>query len=73
MVWHISYNSTQIQPWHTAVEVSLGVDLYDAQIRVAMEDDLGWKQTDIRFSGHTLSMMIYSKGSGYITEFVYTI
>ena len=57
-----------IQPWHTAVEVSLGVDLYDAQIRVAMEDDLGWKQTDIRFSGHTLSMMIYSKESGYITN-----
>ena len=55
-----------IQPWHTTVEVSLGVDLYDAQIRVAMDDELGWKQSDIRFSGHTLSMMIYSKTSGFI-------
>ena len=57
-----------LRPWHIAVEYSIGVDLYDAQIRVSMGEDLGWEQKDICYSGHTISMMVHAKEAGRISK-----
>lgn len=56
-----------LQPWHAAVESALEVDLYEALLRVSMGEELGWKQNDVRFSGHTLSLLIYAQTSGRIS------
>jgi|GEM_PF-3861378 len=57
-----------LKPWHFAVEHSLQVDLYEAMIRVLCGDELGWKQSDIFFQGHTLCLLIYATSSGRISQ-----
>ena len=57
-----------LKPWHFAVEHSLQVDLYEAMIRVLSGDELGWKQSDIFFQGHTLCLSIYATSSGRIAN-----
>ncbi|MEC7984731.1 MAG: hypothetical protein VX278_06185, partial [Myxococcota bacterium] len=57
-----------LKPWHWAVEHSLEVDLYEALIRVLAGDELGWKQNDIWFNGHTISLLIRSASSGRIAK-----
>ena len=57
-----------LKPWHVAVEHSLQVDLYEALFRVLGGDELGWKQSDIMFRGHTICILIYATSSGRISE-----
>lgn len=56
-----------LKPWHTAVEASLEVDLYEAHFRVLNGDELGWEQSDIVFQGHTLCLLVYATSSGRIS------
>lgn len=57
-----------LKPWHVAVEHSLQVDLYEALFRVLSGDELGWKQSDIAFRGHTVALLIYATSTGHISQ-----
>ena len=57
-----------VQPWHSAITHAIGVDLFDAQIRVANGDELGWGQRDILYKGHTISLQISALQSNIVSE-----
>jgi acetyl-CoA carboxylase, biotin carboxylase subunit len=57
-----------IQPWHLAIAHAIGVDLFDAQIRVANGDELGWSQRDILYKGHTITLQLSAQDSGVVTN-----
>ena len=59
-----------LKPWHTAVEASLEVDLYETLFRVLNGDELGWKQSDIMFRGHSVCLLIYATSSGRISRLI---
>jgi len=56
-----------IQPWHLAIGHAIGVDLFDAQIRVASGDELGWTQKDISYNGHTITLQLSAQENGEIS------
>lgn len=50
--------NTRIQVEHTVTEELTGIDLLRAQIEVAQDANLPWKQGDIHFSGHIIQFRI---------------
>jgi acetyl-CoA carboxylase biotin carboxylase subunit len=50
--------NARIQVEHTVTEEVTGVDLIQWQIRVAAGEELGFRQEDVRFSGHAIECRI---------------
>ena len=50
--------NTRIQVEHTITESITGIDLIKEQIRLAMEDELGYSQSDIKLEGHAIECRI---------------
>ena len=50
--------NTRIQVEHTITESITGIDLIKEQIRLAMGEELGYNQSDIRISGHAIECRI---------------
>ncbi len=49
-----------LQPWHGVTELTLGVDLVDAQIRIAMGEKLGWEPHHLAEKGVAFCMRVFS-------------
>jgi acetyl-CoA carboxylase, biotin carboxylase subunit len=47
-----------VQPWHGATEALLGVDLMDAELRLAEGGPLFWSPSDIRANGHAMALRV---------------
>lgn len=56
--WYFMEMNTRLQVEHGISEMYAGIDLVKAQIRVAQGLPLGFKQDDIRFSGHVIECRI---------------
>ena len=50
--------NTRIQVEHTITESITGIDLIKEQIRLAMGEELGYNQSDIRINGHAIECRI---------------
>jgi acetyl-CoA carboxylase biotin carboxylase subunit len=50
--------NTRIQVEHPVTEMVTGIDLVQAQIRIAAGEPLGFSQEDIRFNGHSIECRI---------------
>jgi acetyl-CoA carboxylase biotin carboxylase subunit len=50
--------NTRIQVEHPVTELVTGIDLVKAQLLVAADGKLPWKQEDVRFNGHALECRI---------------
>ena len=50
--------NTRIQVEHPVTEVITGIDLIREQLRIAWGDRLGYRQDDVRFSGHALECRV---------------
>jgi acetyl-CoA carboxylase, biotin carboxylase subunit len=50
--------NTRLQVEHPVTEMVTGRDLVKAQIRIAAGDGLGWRQSDIAFTGHAIEFRI---------------
>ncbi len=67
----------RLQVEHPITEMITGVDLVKEQIRLAAGEELGYDQSDIKFSGHAIEFRIYAEDpekkfspiSGKITHF----
>ncbi len=47
-----------VQPWHGATEALLGVDLVDAELRLAEGGPLFWHRSDIQPKGHAMALRV---------------
>ncbi len=52
-----------LQPWHGVTELTLGVDLADAQIRIALGERLGWEPHHLAEKGVAFCMRVFSTDS----------
>lgn len=50
--------NTRLQVEHPVTEMVTGVDIVEAQLRIAMGEPLGFAQSDITFSGHAVECRI---------------
>ena len=57
-----------LQPWYPATEAVAGVDLLEAQIRVAGGEHLGWSSDDVHIDGHAIVLCVVAKEGGTIEE-----
>jgi len=55
--------NTRLQVEHPVTELVCGVDLVEAQFRIAATGELPWHQEDIRQSGHAIECRIYCEES----------
>ena len=70
--------NTRIQVEHPVTEMITGVDLIKLQIKVAMREEIPYKQEDIKFSGHPIEFRInaetpmknFMPSAGKITDFM---
>ena len=56
--------NTRIQVEHTITECITGTDLIKEQIRIAMGEELGYGQSDIRLTGHAIECRINAEDPG---------
>lgn len=56
--------NTRIQVEHTITECITGTDLIKEQIRIAMGEELGYGQSDIRLAGHAIECRINAEDPG---------
>lgn len=49
-----------LQPWHAVTEEILGIDLVDAQIRIALGEPLGWQPHHFSEDGHAICLRLVS-------------
>jgi acetyl/propionyl-CoA carboxylase alpha subunit len=52
-----------LQPWHAVSEETLGIDLVEAQIRIAMGDGLGWQPHHFEEKGHSFCLRLFATGT----------
>lgn len=70
--------NTRIQVEHPVTEMITGIDLIKMQIRIAMREEIPYKQEDIQFRGHSIEFRInaenpsknFMPSAGKITEFI---
>ena len=51
-----------LQPWHAVTEELLGIDLVDAQLRIAHDEELGWKPHHFEENGHAFCLRLMATG-----------
>jgi acetyl/propionyl-CoA carboxylase alpha subunit len=51
-----------LQPWHAVTEEILGIDLVDAQLRIAAGEELGWEPHHFEENGHAFCMRMFAQG-----------
>lgn len=56
-----------LQPWHGVTELAYGVDLVDAQLRLACREALGWGEARVEAAGHALGVAVRAAGPGVVT------
>ena len=52
-----------LQPWHAVTEEILGIDLVDAQLRIAMDEELGWEPYHFDEKGHSFCLRLFAIGT----------
>ena len=53
--------NTRLQVEHPVTEFITGIDLVKEQIRVAMGNELSFKQEDIKIKGHSIELRVYAE------------
>ena len=53
--------NTRLQVEHPVTELITGVDLVKAQIDIANNQELSWKQEDLTMQGHSLEVRVYAE------------
>jgi acetyl-CoA carboxylase biotin carboxylase subunit len=56
--------NTRLQVEHPVTEMITGIDIVEAQLRIAMGEPLGFTQADVRFAGHAVECRINAEDSG---------
>ena len=69
--------NTRIQVEHPVTEMVTGLDLVREQLRIAAGDRLGYRQDDVRFSGHAIECRVnaenpvtFAPSAGRVTQWV---
>src|SRR6185369_12969012 len=55
--------NTRLQVEHPITEAVTGIDLVQAQLRIASGEPLAWRQDDVRLQGHALECRVYAEDS----------